>query len=171
MEIKVYLVNLTTDEDLTIKLPVNNLNDILSPNCEYIIAGCDVLDPSEFDSIYELNFFLNECEDMGIHKEELEVLSSVYLYHEVMQMVKDETYIIIDFDAETSDWRNGNGGDLCNDHDKGMCLFDSGYYNPFGFTMNEDIYDWIDWESVWINALTEGWQSVRVGRNGYLVHR
>ena len=168
---KVYLINLTTSEDLSINLPVNNLNDILNANCEYIIADCEVLEPSEFDSIHELNDFLGRCEENGIAKEDLEILSALYFYNEVKEMVDNQTYMIIDFDAETSSWCNGNGGDFCNSSDKGMCLFDSGMYNPFGFEMTEEIYDWIDWESVWINAETEGWQAVGINRHGYLVHR
>ena len=171
MKIKTWLRNLTTDVDLMLNLPVKNLNEILDANCEYIITDCTVLDPSEFDSITELNNFLEYCEENEINKDELEILSVTYLYDEVRQMVVDGTYTIIDFEAETADWRNGTGGDLWNDNDKGMCLFDSGYYNPFDFEMNEDIYEWIDWEQVWRNANIDGWQSVYVNENGYLVHR
>ena len=171
MKIKTWLRNLTTDVDLMLNLPVKNLNEILDANCEYIITDCTVLDPSEFDSITELNNFLEYCEENEINKDDLEILSRLYSYEEVRQIVVDGKYIIVDFEAETADWYGGSGGDLWNDSHKGMCLFDGHYYNPFNFEINENIYEWIDWEQVWRNANTDGWQSIYVYGNGYLVYR
>lgn len=171
MKVKVWLRNITTDVDFMLNLPVNNLNEILDKDCEYIITECDVLSPSEFDSIHELNNFLEGCEQNGIDEETLEVLSAKYLYHEVIQIVNDGTFTIIDFDMETADWYGGSGGDLWRDTDKGMCLYDGNYYNPFQFDMSKEIYEWINWESVWISAAIDGWKTVNVNRKHYLVHR
>ena len=171
MRIKTWIRNITMETEFMLLLPINNLDDVLDKNCEYIIMSCAVLDPSEFDSIKELNDFLTECEENGVEKETLEVLSSTYIYKEVVEMVSNGTYAIIDFEAETGDWYGGSGGDLWNDSHKGMCLFDSGLYNPFGFEMNENIYDWIDWASVWIDANANGWRAISANRKPYLVCR
>ena len=125
----------------------------------------------EVDSIDELNEFLLECKADGVNEEILGVLSRVFLYNEVIEHVRKESYRIVDFDAETSSWNCGYGGDITNDYDKGMAVFDFGFYNPFDFEMNEDIYDWIDWENVWVNATTEGWSEVTFNDRGYLVCR
>lgn len=173
---RVWIRNLTKDIDKEIELPVEEkeLDKILNPNDEYIIIDYDatVLSPGQYDSIDELNNFLTWCEEeYQISEETLGILSRVLLYHEVIEHVKNLDYIIVDFNAETNGWNCGRGGDITSDFDKGMCLFDSGYYNPFEFEMNEDIHDWIDWESVWINATTEGWHEVSMNGNDYLVHR
>lgn len=171
MKVKTWLRNITTDIEFVLHLPVSNLEDILDGDCEYIIMECEVLDPSEFDSIKELNDFLAECNKNGIKKETLEILSTTYLYGEVTEMVQKKIFRIVDFEAVTSDWYGGNGGDLWNDSHKGMCLFDTGNHNPFKFRMNEHIYDWIDWESVWIDANINGWRAITANGKPYLVCR
>lgn len=172
---RVWIRNLTKDIDKEIILPMTEeeLDKVLNPNDEYIIIDYDtkVLSPGQYDSIDELNEFLNECKEEGIEEETLGVLSRVLLYNEVIEHVRNGNYCIVDFNGETSGWNCGRGGDITSDYDKGMCLFDSSYYNPFEFEMNEDIHDWIDWESVWVNATTEGWHEVSLNGNDYLVHR
>lgn len=170
---KVWIRNLTKDTDLVIELPIDErkLDKVLNPNDEYIITESEILDVGEYYSIDELNEFLFVCEENGISLEELEVLSRVMLYHEVIEAVDNQSYCIVDFDTETADWCWGNGGNITSDFDKGMCLYDSGYYSPFSFEVTEEMRDWIDWESVWVNATTEGWQEISINGHGYLVHR
>lgn len=176
MKIKVYLRNITRDEDFCINLPKTKEELIAAlgyESDEYIIIECNgIRGISDDESVTELNKFIQECDNLGVDGETLEILSTTFLYNEIKEMVeREEIPIIVDFDAETSSWNYGNGGDFTSAFDKGMCLFDSGLYDPFKFEMNGDIYDWIDWESVWRNAETEGWRAVRVNRNGYLIHR
>lgn len=168
---KVWIRNLTKDEDLEINLPVTEekLDKLLDPNDEYIILQSEILDVGEYDSIDELNEFLQECEDSGNIKT-LEILSATYLYHEVREMMT-KGYTIVNFDTITEDWYGGSGGNFTNAAHKGMCLYDSGFYNPFHFEMNDEIYDWIDWDSVWINAETVGWREVNLNGEHYLVHK
>ena len=172
---RVWIRNLTKDIDKEIELPVEEkeLDKILNPNDEYIIIDYDakVLSPGQYDSIDELNNFLLECKEDGIDEETLGILSRVLLYNEVIEHVRNGNYCIVDFDAETSGWNCGRGGDITSDFDKGLCLFESGYYNPFDFEYKEEMENWIDWESVWINATCEGWHEVSMNENGYLVHR
>ena len=169
---KVWVRNLTKDIDYPIELPIDEreLNKVLNPNDEYIIIDSEILDVGEYDSIDELNDFLFACKENGVSLEDLEVLSATYFYNEVIEMVDNQSYCIIDFDEETALWY-GTGGDFTNASHKGMCLFDVGYFNPFDFEMNEEIYDWIDWASVWTAAEIDGWRAVRVNGKGYLVHR
>ena len=171
---KIWVRNLTKDIDEVLILPVSEekLDELLNPNDEYIILDSEILDVDEYESIDELNKLLLKCEENGIDKADLEVMSATFLYSEVKEMImEDELPIIVDFDAETSYWNCGSGGNFISAFDKGMCVFEFGYYNPFSFEMTDDIHDWIDWESVWTNATTEGWIEVRVNGNGYLVHR
>lgn len=176
MKIKTYIRNITRDEDFAISLPKTEEELIAAlgyENDEYIIIECcGIHGVRDYESVTELNKFIQECVNLGVDEKTLEILSATFLYNEIKEMIeKEELPTIIDFDAETANWRCGDGGDFTSAFDKGMCLFDSGFYNPFKFEMNDDIYDWIDWESVWINAETEGWRSVRVNRTGYLIHR
>ena len=170
---RVWIRNLTKQEELELKLPMKTteLDEALHPDDEYIITESEVLDVGQYDSIDELNEFLTFCQEEGITETELQVFSTIFTYHELIDNIKNGNGVIIDFDEETSDWNGGCGGDITSEEDKGMCLFDSGYYDPFNFEMTEDIYDWIDWTSVWTNATCEGWAEVRVNNNGYLVHR
>ena len=170
---KVWIRNLTKDKDVEIILPIDErkLDEIINPNDEYIILDSEILDVGEYDSIDELNEFLFVCEENGVPMEELEVLSKVMLYHEVMESVDKQAYWLIDFDDETAHWNCGYGGDITSHADKGMCLYDTGLYNPFPCELKEEMYDWINWESVWINANCEGWQPVTVNGHGYLVHK
>lgn len=169
---KVWVRNLTMDRDMEIELPMDerNLNIVLPPDNEYIVIDSEILDVEQYASVHGLNSFLFDCKENGVSLNDLEVLSKVLLYHEVIEAVDNQSYCIVDFDAETSDWGE-YGGDINNDTHKGMCLYDSGIYNPFNFEVTDDIHDWIDWASVWINANTEGWQVVRINGHGYLVHR
>lgn len=170
MEIKVWFRDITIDKDIEIMLP-EGIRE-LDIDHEYIILDSESLDIPELENIDSLAEFLQKCDELGVDKETLEVMSATFLYSEIKEMVeKEELPVIIDFDAETENWYGGNGGDFTSASDKGMCVFDAGYYNPFTFQMDEDIYDWIDWESVWVNAETEGWRAVRVNRTGYLIHR
>lgn len=170
---KVWVRNLTKDKDFSIELPMDEreLDKTIHPNDEYIIIDCEILNVGEYDSIDELNEFLFNCKENGISLTDLEILSKIMYYKEVIDAVKNETYIIVDFDGETMEWNCGTGGDITNDYDKGLCVYKYGYYNPFDFEMTDDIHDWIDWQSVWINANTEGWQTVSINGHGYLVHR
>lgn len=170
---KVWIRNLTRDTETELELPMDEreLDKIINPKDEYIIIDSEILNVGEYDSIDELNEFLFLCKENGISLDELEVLSKVMLYREVLYAVDNQTYSIVDFDEETSGWLCGHGGDITSDFDKGMCLYDSGYYNPFQFEMTDSIHVWIDWAAVWIDAETSGWMSVIINNNGYLVHR
>lgn len=180
---KVWLRNLTRGRDFEINLPMNerHLSDILFENEEYIIIDSSFLNVDEYESIWKLNKFLIDCKEKEISIRELEILSHVFLFNEIVEKVKDRNYIIVDFDEVTKGWYGGSGGDLWNNSHKGMCLFDAKVkdkngklkraYNPFKFYVSDDIYDWIDWESVWVNATTEGWNEVSIDYHGYLVCR
>ena len=172
---RVWIRNLTKDIDTEMVLPMTEeeLDKRLNPNDEYIIINYDakVLSPGQYDSIDELNNFLLECKEEGIDEETLGILSRVLFYNEVIEHVRNGNYYIVDFNGETSGWNCGRGGDITSDFDKGLCLFESGYYNPFDFEYKEEMENWIDWESVWINATCEGWHEVSMNGNDYLVHR
>jgi hypothetical protein len=170
---KVWIRNLTKDTEMELELPMEEqeLDKAINPKDEYIIIDSEVLEVGEYNSIDELNDFLVGCRQNGISEEELEVLSKAMFYHEIIEAVRERSYCIIDFDAETSDWCFGHGGDITSDFDKGMCLFDSGFYNPFQFKMTDAIHVWIDWAAVWRDAETSGWMMARVNNNGYLVHK
>lgn len=172
---RVWIRNLTKDIDTELVLPMTEeeLDKRLNPNDEYIIIDYDakVLSPGQYDSIDELNNFLLECKEDGIDEETLGILSRVLLYNEVIEHVRNGNYYIVDFNGETSGWNCGRGGDITSDFDKGLCLFESGYYNPFDFEYKEEMENWIDWESVWINATCEGWHEVIMNGNDYLVRR
>lgn len=170
---KVCIRNLTKNVDKEIKLPMDErkLDEILNTNDEYIVINSEILDVDEYASIDRLNKFLLDCKENGISLTDLEVLSKVMYYNEVIDAVENGTYTIIDFDSETFNWNCGNGGNFHNDYDKGMCLYHSVGYKPFNFKVTKDNHDWIDWECVWINANTENWQAVTIDDGNYLVHR
>lgn len=170
---RVWIRNLTKDIDFEMNLPVSEeeLDKMLNPNDEYIIIDYDakVLSPGQYDSIDELNEFLLECKEDGIEEETLGILSRVLLYHEVIEHVRNESYTIVDFDAETSHWYCGDGGDFTSGHDKGLALHEWGYPLPFEGLYDDSMEDWIDWESLWVDANCSGWHEVRFNDGCYLV--
>lgn len=172
-KITIWVRNLTKDKDMKLELPMEHdkLIKYFNPNDEYIIIDSERIDVGEYESIYRLNNFLLECKENGVSFEDLYILSRIMYFHEVVEKVENGSYIIVDFDAETSDWCCGRGGDITSAFDKGMCLYDGGYYSPFDFEMTDSIHCWIDWEDVWRDANTHGWQTVTIDDNGYLVHR
>lgn len=170
---KIWIRNLTKDIDSELNLPMSeeDLDNRLDPNDEYIIIGYDVtvLSPGQYDSIDELNNFLTECKEEGIEDETLGVLSRVLLYHEVIEHVRNKEYTIVDFDAITSGWCYGRGGDFHSDHDKGLALHEYGYRLPFERKYDETMEDWINWSMLWTDATCSGWHEVRFKDGCYLV--
>jgi len=168
--------NITKDKEFEVYLPQSEegMEKYFSSSDEYIILDSDgALDPDEFSSIKELNHFLLECQEKEIDEETLRVLSRTYLYNEVLEKVKKDSYIIVNFDAETAGWNNGSGGNFWDDDDKGLllhelglCRFDWEKENPITEAMEDDIC----WENLWINANCSGWNAVRVGDGYYLVY-
>ena len=170
-KITVWVRNLTKNVDVELKLPMEEIEKTINPNDEYIIIDSERIDVGEYESIYRLNNFLLECKENGINFEDLCILSRIMYFHEVVDAVENGSYIIVDFDAETSHWLFGRGGDITSAFDKGMCLYDGGYYNPFNFEMTDSIHCWIDWEAVWRDANVSGWHTVTINGDGYLLHK
>jgi hypothetical protein len=174
---RVWIRNLTKDIDTEIVLPMTEeeLDKRLNPNDEYIIIDYDakVLSPGQYDSIDKLNEFLLECKENWIDEEMLGVLSRVLLYNEVIEHVRKGKYIIVDFDAETSHWNCGRGGDFHSDSDKGRLLHDLMLYRfdwEKKFPIAEEMEDDIEWENLWTNASCSGWHEVRFNNCCYLVY-
>ena len=168
--------NITKDTDVTLHLPMKKvLDEILNAEDEYIIVDHDeTLQVSEYDNIRELNDFLLSCEENGISKETLALLSSNYSYSEVVNMVKEENYTIIDFTAETAGWNYGNGGDINSDDDKGRVLHSNGmllFDWEKDVPITKEMEDYIKWEHLWTMAETLGWEAVNHSNRAYLMHK
>ena len=174
IEMKIWIRNLTRNVETELVLPMTDeqLDKAINPDDEYIIVdgGTAGLTPGEYDSIDELNAFLVECTENDISEETLTVLSAVLPYSEVLKNVKEERYAILDFDELTEGWNCGKGGDFTLEEDKGLCLFESGCYDPFGFGIVEEMKNWIDWPAVWTQAECDGWQAVKLCNKHYLVY-
>ena len=166
----VWVRNLTTDYDKKLLLPmdIEELENELSDG-EYIIIDYDEgLRPYEYSSITELNILLSEyCND----EVELAILSKAFLYDEVLEMVKNESYLIINFTAETMHW--GCGKDVHNEDSLGRVLHDYGVIFDWErkYPITEEMEDDIQWENLWRTAECNGWQTVTYKDNDYIVHR
>ena len=162
--------NLTRDYDKELILPmdVGELEKELR-NDEYIIIDYyGALHPDEYSSIMELNAFLFEY---GEKKEDLAILSETYFYEEVLEMVRNETYSIINFTAETMNW--GAGKDIHNDDSKGRVMHNYGMIFDWElkYPITEEMEDDIQWENLWTTAECTGWRTVRYRGSDYIVHR
>lgn len=152
--------------DLELPMKTSKLINKLNKEHEYIIVDHDnTLKLDEYYDIVELNEFLLLCKEKEITESELKVLSSYYYIYDLVDKVKDEDYIIIDFDMITAFWLNP---DVNNDRDKGLCLFTEGYYFP-PFDVTDANEDWIRWELLWEEAESDGWVHVRVDEINYLI--
>ena len=163
--------DLTQNVDFNISLPTEseNLRKSLREGHEYIIIDHDgILRPGELSDINELNDFLIYCKENDIDDNTLRILSVTYLYEEVLECVKRDSYTIVDFTSETAEWFCGVGGDYSDNEHLGLCLFSAGYGNlPFPYT--EEMEDYIKWEYVWTDAQCTGWRRVIVENKCYLV--
>lgn len=159
----IYLRDLTVDEDIRRVLPCDDLR--LVDGHEYIIIDGDI-DCGECFSVEELNKFLKETE---VDIETLKILNSTYLWNEVMEMVKEESFIIIDFDTETASWNCGSG---VPDTDEwvGRLMYELGY-NSLPCEIPKVLEDYINWEVNWTSLECEGWCKTRYNGNTYIVHR
>ena len=161
--------NITKDEEITIDLPMNilKLEEILGKDEFIIIDAENILPVSTYDSIIEINTFLENCMENDVDEDELAILKQAgYTYGEIKDMVIAGGYTIINFTEETAEW---SSADIYSDYDKGLCLQTSGYAElPFKY--DDSMEDYISWEKVWFDADGNGWRTARHDYHDYIVH-
>ena len=151
------MIDFSADRSLRFPMPEEELKSILGED-EWIIIDSPIGD--ELTSITKLNEMAGKYDP-----DALDVLSQTYLFNELADKEGDD-FVIINFDAVTSQWGCGNG---VSDTDewKGLVLFVEGFASlPFEYT--PEMEDYIRWENVWQTAETEGWRAVTDG-DTYLV--
>lgn len=174
---EIVLRNLTNDQDMNLHLPMGErtLENILVPGHEYIIVDHDrTLNVSEYDSIREVNDFLLSCkDDYATDENTLEILSSNFLYGEVLEMVREGSFFLINFTEATEGWNFGNGGDINSEEDKGRILHENGMRFDWEkeHPITKEMEDYIKWDCLWNTAESNGWVSFSHKGNDYLVHR
>lgn len=169
---KVIIRDITIHVEKEINLPVDNIYNFINKEHEYIIVGNDpILDIREYDSIIEINDFLIECQKNDISTETLSILSRIYTAKEVMQIIRSNQYIIVNFTEETKTWNYNTGGDIHDDDDKGRLLHDYGMSFSWEKTtkITQEMMDDIRWGKLWEEAESIGWESVRCYSNDYLI--
>ena len=97
---RIWVRNLTKNRDIEIELPMDerNLNIVLPPDDEYIVIDSEILDVEQYASVHGLNSFLFDCKENEVSLNDLEILSKVLLYHEVIEAVDNQSYCIVDFE-------------------------------------------------------------------------
>lgn len=173
---KIWVRNLTKNLEKSLTLPMDGeeLKKVLGKDEWIILDSESALRPDEMDSITELNDFLNECKELGVCDDVLGILSVPFLYCEVMEMIRAESWTIINFDNETGTWDYGNGGNFWDDSDKGRVLHDCEYVQfdwERKYPIVEEMEDDIEWENLWTTAQCLGWREVTYKGYHYLVHR
>lgn len=154
------MLNFNNDHTITLPMDKKKLKNMLG-NDEWIIVDSPVGDM--FTSIEKLNELVKR-----IDEDSLQILTKAFLINEIMESELDN-FSIIDFNAETSQYNEGNG--VIDDEEwYGRVLHDLGYIN-FPFAYIEDMEDYVRWETLWYTANTEGWYDVRYNGNTYLVKR
>ena len=168
------LRNVTRNKDFEVNLPMSpvELYDQLDKQCEYIIIESELQNISEFTSVESVNQFILDCQrDYSTDENTLKLLCSVCTYDEVINMVKNSSYFLIDFTEETSGWNSGNGGDIHNADEKGRILHQYGM--QFDWERNhpivEEMMDDIQWENLWNMAESLGWEEVRFNGKDFLL--
>ena len=168
------LRNITRNEDFELDLPMSpvELYDQLDKQCEYIIIDSELQNVSEYTSITELNRFMLDCVQVySTDEDTLKLLCSVCIYDEVVDMVKNSSYFLINFTEETSEWNYGNGGDIHNADEKGRVLHQYGMQFDWEkrHPITEEMMDDIQWENLWNMAESLGWAEVRYNGKYYLL--
>lgn len=171
LQMNLILRDITIDKDFRVSLPVEDISKIpgMCPGHEFIVAEHDnVLRIGELCSISEANEVLQLAEERGMTRQELSILSAVYLYDEVKEIIEEGEYLIIDFDSETTGWNFGNGGEH-DAKDYGRLLYERFGYNSYGCEIPSPLMDHIIWESNWNAADAEGFRDVIINNHAYLV--
>lgn len=159
--------DLTTNQDISLDLPMADIESVLKQNHEYIVVDYDgsILRCGEYANINDINDFLLYCQENDIDETTLSILTKVcYGYSEVREKIESENYTIVDFTSITSAWN----GDITDADDKGLCLFEAEQLS-LPFTYEPAMEDYIRWDAFWRDANCSGWQAVTVSDNDYLV--
>ena len=121
-------------QDHVITLPVDEekLRNMLG-NDEWIIIDTPVGD--EFTNIEKLNALLSETDE-----DNLQILTKAFLLNEIIESGVDN-FSIVDFDAETSQYNEGNGV-IADEEWYGRVLYDLVNLKDKSFEMKEFIEYW-----------------------------
>ena len=165
LQIRVTLTNLVTGKDTTVTLPMDcdELNARFA-DAEHIIACSDVILFDEYESIGNVNEFVQKCNEVGVDATTLRILDQVCTMDEIRKHLENDDYIIVNLDKETKKWA------CCGDDAKGLCLHKLGLVKlPFEDHYMDDMEDYIDWEAMWRDANCSGWTTAYVDCTTYLV--
>ena len=150
------------DNDFSITLPMdtNKLKDFLGSD-EWIIVDCPI--GEELTNICDINDILSSTDE-----ETVRILSTAYWFHEVVEIIENDSYVIVNFDEETSLYNGGNGV-YHSDWWKGYILRELGYVS-FPFEYKKEMEDYLKFEQLWYTAESEGWEEVSYNGKTYLVN-
>lgn len=157
-----YIRDLTNGEEFPIVLP--DTEGKLRPNHEYIILD-GVIDCGEY-AIRELDNFLKENPEVEL--DTILILQKAFLWSEITEAIENESFSIINFTNETSDWYGGSGA-MSSDENLGLLMYELDF-NELPCEVPSDLIDYINWEANWTSLQCQGWQTVNYNREVYIVH-
>ena len=143
----------------------------LNPDHEYMIVDHDdILAPGEFDSIETVRTVIQAAKEAELTDENLRTLSATYFFDEIVQFAESgfENIQILDFDAITDSWNNGNGV-FASDENLGRVLYDEIGFNGYGCEIPEELLDYIDFSQNWHTAEADGYRHVQTNNGDFIV--
>lgn len=161
-KVEIYIRDLTSGVEFPIVLP--DTEGKLLPNHEYIILD-GVIDCGEF-AIRELDNFLKN--NPQVELDDILILQKAYLWSEITEAIENESYTILNFTEETSDWYGGSGA-IPSDENLGLLMYELGF-NDLPCRVPSDLIDYINWEANWTSLQCGGWTKVNYNQETYIVH-
>ena len=157
-----------------LQLPMNSeklenvFDEIVEENQEHIILDYNApFDISEHENIFELNDFMENVEYYGLSEEELQIIFAVTdTKEEAIEKILDGCFTIIDTNTAVEGWAIG----FVDEADLGRILHEEGYNSLFKHPIEEEMLDYMDWESIYRDlSINDGWERVKINNNDYLV--
>ena len=111
-----------------------------------------------------MNEFVKMLEENGVDEKSYNILSKAYLFNEIKERLeKGESFSIIDFGAETSNWMSASFYD---ESDKGRLLYEL-ELAKFPVEVPEELVEYMDYAMLWRNESIN--QGIREVDGNYLV--
>lgn len=161
-KVEIYIRDLTSGAEFPIVLP--DTEGKLLPNHEYIILD-GVIDCGEY-AIRELDNFLKENPEVEL--DTILILQKAFLWSEITEAIENESFSIINFTNETSDWYKGSGA-ILTEENLGRVMYELGF-NELPCEVPEELVDYINWEANWTSLQCSGWGTVDHNGETYIVH-
>ena len=158
-----------TDREMTsmcFPMTEDKINEIMGLGKEYMVDCCEFfpIDGEYGMNLREFNEAVIKLTESGAQEQDLKILSKLYLASEILEGI--DKMMIVDFDAETSNW---SSADFWSESDKGRVLYEMGIAS-FPVPVQEELEEYMDYAALWRDAeINLGLRTISTDNGRYIV--